>query len=63
MKNIERLSLELSHQPYLSNEDYTALLEEHGLDSQEEYEQEQDRRKLLCTVLSVLQIMANDIDL
>lgn len=62
MTNLERLSLELSHQPYLSDADYTALLEENGLDSAEEYTL-QDRRKMLCTVLSVLQIMCNDIDL
>lgn len=62
MTNLERLSVELAHQPYLPDEDYIALLEENGLDGTEEYAQ-QDRRKLLCTVLAILQIMLNDIDL
>ncbi len=56
------MSLELSRQPYLSERDYITLLEENGLDAGEEYTP-QDSRKLLCAVLSVLQILANDIDL
>lgn len=62
MTNLERLNLELSHQPYLPENDFISLLEENGLDAAEEYDK-QDRRKMLCTVLSILQIMCNDIDL
>lgn len=62
MKNLERLNLELSHQPYLPENDFIALLEENGLDASEDYAA-QDRRKMLCTVLSILNILCNDIDL
>lgn len=62
MTNLERLNLELSHQPYLSEGDFIALLEENGLDAGEEYTQ-QNRRKLLCAVLAILEILSNDLDL
>ena len=62
MTNLMRLQLELNNQPYLEESDLCYLLEENGLDPQEDYTQS-NRLKLLYTVLAVFQILTNDIDL
>lgn len=62
MTNLMRLQLELNNQPYLQESDLCYLLEENGLDPEGDYSQT-NRLKLLYTVLSVFQILTNDIDL
>jgi len=62
MSNIERLKLELANRQYLEDEQYTVLLDENGLAAMVEYEAA-NRRALLSTVLDILEILANDIDL
>lgn len=62
MTNLERLTMELSNRQYLSNEQYGVLLIENGLEPQAEYMM-LDRQALLSTVLDILDILANDVDL
>ena len=62
MTNIERLKLELANRQYLEDEQYFVLLDENGLTAMVEYEAA-NRRALLSTVLDILEILANDIDL
>lgn len=62
MTNYDRLMVELNHKMYLPEDDYKRLLEENGLIDTETYSRE-DRLKLLNTVLSIFQILANDVDL
>lgn len=62
MTNLGRLTLELSNRYYLSDDEYSTLLAENGLDAQSEYDVS-NRRALLMTVLDVLEILANDVDL
>lgn len=62
MINRERLKMELANRQYLSDEQYSVLLEENGLDDMEAY-QPKNQRALLNTVLDVLEILSNDIDL
>ena len=62
MTNLARLQLELANRQYLSEEQYSVLLDENGLDAVSEYTAA-NRKSLLQTVLNVLEILANDIDL
>lgn len=62
MSNLERLKLELANRQYLEEEQFKLLLEENGLEAMVDYEAA-NRRALLSTVLDVLEILANDIDL
>ena len=61
MKNIERLKLELNNKQYFSDDVYDAILEENGLDAYEDYDKT-ERKELLETVYTILQMLANDID-
>ena len=61
MTNIERLKMQLSNRQYLDDSQYSVLLLENGLNSDEQYFTS-DQRALLCTVLDVLEILSNDID-
>jgi hypothetical protein len=62
MSVYERLMIELGGKAYLDDLSFYQLLYENGLDGSADYST-QDRRKLLCTVLSIFQILANNIDL
>lgn len=62
MSNIERLKLELANRQYLQDEQYFVLLDENGLAAMVEYEAA-NRRALLSTVLDVLEVLSNDLDL
>lgn len=62
MTNLERLTMELSNRQYLSIEQYGVLLIENGLEPQDDYMM-LNRRALLSTVLDILEILANDVDL
>jgi hypothetical protein len=63
MTNLERLSLELAHKNYFSNEEYTVLLEENGLDATKEYNKISDQLGLLQTVVAVFEALQGNIDL
>lgn len=62
MTNLERLKMQLSNRQYLDDSQYSVLLLENGLNSNELYFTS-DQRALLCTVLDVLEILSNDTDL
>lgn len=62
MSNLERLRMELANRQYLTDEQFKMILEENGLTAMVEYEAV-NRRALLSTVLDVLEILSNDVDL
>lgn len=62
MSNLERLRLELANRQYLPDEQFRVLLAENGLEAMVDYGAA-NRRALLATVLDILEILANDIDL
>lgn len=63
MTNLNRLKLELAHKKYFTDDEYTLLLEEQGLNPTSEYNKKVDELCLLQTVISILQMLSNDINL
>lgn len=63
MTNIERLKLELSNKNYYKDEEYSIFLEENRLRLDDEYIKDNDQIRLLETVVSVLETLANDVDI
>lgn len=63
MTNLNRLKLELANKKYFTDDEYTLLLEEQGLNPTSEYNKKQDELYLLQTVISILQMLSNDINL
>ena len=63
MTVIERLKMELSNQQYLTDEQYIQLLIENNLTSTDTYDKSIMQKQLLLTVLDVLEVIANDVDL
>ena len=63
MTTLERLKLELANKPYFTDVEYTVLLEENSLSATDTYNKAIMQRNLLLTVLDVLNMLTNDIDL
>lgn len=68
MTNLERLQIELSEKDYFSSpektqEVYCAVLEENNLDPFETYEKANDQVNLLESVYSILQMLANNLEM
>lgn len=63
MTNLDRLKLELANKDYFTDEEYTVLLDENGLDSKGDYKKESNQLSLLQTVLAVLEALSNNIEL
>lgn len=63
MTNLERLKMELGYKEYCSEADFCTLLKENNLVPSEQYTKVDNQRNLLLTVLDVLNILINDIDL
>lgn len=63
MTTLERLKLELANKQYFTDEEYTTLLNENNLTSTEPYNKATMQRDLLLTVLDILNMLTNDIDL
>lgn len=63
MTNLERLKMELGYKQYCSDVDFCTLLEENNLAPSEQYVKKENQRNLLLTVLDILNILINDIDL
>lgn len=68
MTNIDRLKIELSEKEYFSDaaktlEVYTQVLEENNLDPFEEYTKANDQINMLESVYTILQMLANNLEL
>lgn len=63
MTTLERLKLELANKQYFTDEEYTTLLSENSLTAIETYNKATMQRNLLLTVLDILNMLTNDIDL
>lgn len=63
MTTLERLKLELANKQYFSDEQYTTLLSENGLSATDLYSKATMQRNLLLTVLDILNMVTNDIDI
>lgn len=63
MKVLDRLRMELSNQSYFPEEQYIQFLVENDLDPTKEYIKNDMQKRLLYTVLDVLEAVTNDIDL
>jgi hypothetical protein len=62
MRVYDRLLMELSNQQYLTEEQYYQFLVENDLDPVVDYIKADMQKKLLFTVLDVLEAVTNDID-
>ena len=63
MKVLDRLRMELSNQSYFPEEQYIQFLVENDLDPTKEYIKNDMQKRLLYTILDVLEAVTNDIDL
>lgn len=65
MTVIERLKLELANKEYLTDAEYTQFLEENGFDIviMPEYNKETMQKSLLLTVVDILEVVVNDVDI
>ena len=65
MTNLERLQFELSEKDYFSDtiRVYEQVLEENNLDPYEEYAKVNDQINMLESVYTILQMLANNIEL
>lgn len=63
MKVLDRFKLELSNQPYFSDEEYIQFLQENYLDPDEEYRKDVMQRDLYQAVIDTLDAVCNDINI
>lgn len=63
MTVIERLTLELANKEYLTQDEYKQFLKENNLDEIAIYDKATMQKSLLLTVLDVLEVVSNDIDI
>lgn len=63
MTILERLKLELANKEYLSDEEYIVFLTENNLVSTETYSKATMQKALLLTVLDILEVVSNDVDI
>lgn len=63
MKVLDRFKLELSNQPYFSDEEYIQFLQENYLEPDEEYRKDVMQRDLYQAVIDTLDAVCNDINI
>ena len=63
MNVLERLKVELNHQDYFTDDEYTMYLSENSLNSTDTYNKSTMQRKLLLTVIDILEAISNDVDM
>lgn len=63
MKVIDRFKLELSNQPYFSDEEYKQFIAENYLEPEDEYRKDVMQRDLLQAVIDTLEAVSNDINI
>ena len=61
--NLERLKIELNNRPYYSDDIYNMYLSENNLDPEDTYNKKTMQKRLLYTVLDVLESLSNDINI
>ena len=59
----ERLLMELNNKNYYDQYQMSVYLSENGLNADDTFDKDKHYRKLLCTVLDVLESLCNNIDL
>jgi hypothetical protein len=62
MTVIDRLKMELSKKSYFEDSEYIQFLTENDLTNTATYDKETMQKKLLYTVIDILEAVANDID-
>lgn len=63
MTVLERLKLELSNKEYLSDAEYQIFLTENNMVSTDTYNKETMQKLLLLTVIDILEVVSNDVDI
>lgn len=63
MNTLERLKLELANKEYMADTDYIVFLKENNLDETDTYNKATMQKQLLLTVLDVLEVVSNDVDI
>ena len=63
MTVLQRLNLELANKEYLTQEEYIVFIKENGLIETTIYDKVTMQKQLLLTVLDILEVVANDVDI
>ena len=63
MEVLERLKLELANKEYLSDDEYKVFITENELLPTETYDKATMQKALLLTVLDILEVVSNDVDI
>ena len=63
MTMLERLKLELNNKEYLTDDNYMVFLSENTLNSTETYNKATMQKPLLLTVIDILEVVSNDVDI
>lgn len=63
MTILDRFKLEINKKEYFSDEEYTQFLSENNLKATDTFDKYKHYRRLLITVVDVLSMVANNIDL
>ena len=63
MTVLERLKLELSNKEYLTDDEYKVFITENELLPTETYDKATMQKSLLLTVLDILEVVSNDVDI
>ena len=63
MTILERLKLELNNKEYLTDDNYMVFLSENTLNSTETYNKATMQKSLLLTVIDILEVVSNDVDI
>ena len=59
---LDRLKMELGHKPYCEDDELCIFLEENGLTYSWNYDKDAMERQLLYTVISILEMLSNNVD-
>lgn len=60
---LQRVKFELGNKPYYSDEEYELIIYENHLEPKSTYNKDTDQRNMLESVYSIMQTLANDLDL
>ena len=59
---LDRLKMELGHKPYCEDDELQIFLDENGLTYLWEYDKDTMQKQLLETVISILEMLSNNLD-